>query len=465
MNNVAIVGGGITGLTVAFRLKERGIPVTIYEAGNRVGGAIQTMRRDGYLAESGPNSILETSSQISSLIHDVGLEDFKLYSNERADKRYIVRDGKLVPVPGTPVKFLTSSLFSTTAKAHLLAEPFIGRAPADKEESVEQFVLRRLGREFLNYAINPLVAGIYAGNPAQLSVKHAFPKLHALEQRYGSLLLGQFLGARERKRRGEVSKQQAKKISFPGGLQDLVDALQHQLPGCIRLNNPIQELEEIPNGWRVFSKDGMNEYGAVVLAAPAHRLSKILLKTNSAPALPFEEIKYPPIASIVLGFRRDQVPHPLDGFGVLVPEVEHMNILGAIFSSSLFPNRAPDGHVTITCFVGGCRNPELALIDQPALRHLVLEDLKRLLGVTGSPTFEHYSMFPQSIPQYDVGFGKFKELMNSIEAAAPGLYFAGHYRDGISVGDSIASAENATAKIVRHFNHSTSHPSLNLAIA
>ncbi|WP_050785598.1 protoporphyrinogen oxidase [Pedosphaera parvula] len=245
----------------------------------------------------------------------------------------------------------------------------------------------------------------------------------------------------------------------------MVDALQHQLADCIRLNNLVQELEEIPNGWRVFSKDGINEYGAVVLAAPAHCLTKVLLRTNSAPSLSFEEIKHPPIASIVLGFRRDKVAHPLDGFGVLVPAVEQMNILGVLFSSSLFPNRAPDGHVTLTCFVGGCRNPDLALTDRPALRRLVLEDLKRLLGVTGSPTFEHYSTFRQSIPQYDVGFGKFKELMNRIEASAPGLYFAGHYRDGISVGDSIASAEKAATQIVQFFKHSHSHTSPDLATA
>ena len=453
MKSVAIIGGGITGLTTAFRLKQRGIPVTIYEASDRVGGVIRSVKQDGYLAECGPNSILETSPKISALFHDVGLEDFKIYSNDAAGNRYIVRQGKLVAVPDTPVGFLKSNLFSPKAKAHLLAEPFVSRAAKEIEESLEEFVVRRLGQEFLDYAINPLVAGIYAGDPAHLSVKHAFPKLHALEQKYGSLILGQLFGARERKRCGEVSKQNAKKVSFPGGLQDLIDALSQVLGSEIQLRSAVCEIEETAVGWRVFTGNGMREHAAIVLAAPAHRLSKILFKTDAGFPLVFAEIKYPPIASVVFGFRRADVAHPLDGFGVLVPEIEQMHILGALFSSSLFPHRAPKDHVTISCYIGGSRNPELALSEKSTLRRLLLEDLEMLLGTTGQPVFEHYSFFRESIPQYDVGFGKYKELMNRIEIDSPGLFFAGHYRDGISLGDSIVSGENAAEKVAAFTEH------------
>ena len=447
MNSIAIIGGGITGLTAAFRLRQREIPVTLYESGPRVGGVIQSVKRDGYLAECGPNSILETSPKISSLVHDLGLDDVRLYSDEKAAKRFIVRGGELIPVPDTPVGFFTSKLFSAKAKAHLAAEPFIRRAPALAEETLEEFVVRRLGREFLDYAINPLVAGIYAGDPAHLSVRHAFPKLHALEQKYGSLILGQLFGAGDRKRRGEVSKQSAKKFSFPGGLEDLIEALRGKLAGNIHTGNAVHEVGETPDGWRVSTQTGAREHAAVILAAPTHRLSKILFKTNSSFSLALGEIKYPPIASVVFGFRRADVAHPLDGFGVLVPEVERLNILGALFSSSLFPGRAPEGHVTITCYLGGCRDPKLALSGQDNLRRVVLEDLNKLLGVGGEPTFEHYSVFRESIPQYDVGFGRFKELMSRVERDSPGLFFAGHYRDGISLGDSIVSGENVAEKI------------------
>jgi oxygen-dependent protoporphyrinogen oxidase len=153
------------------------------------------------------------------------------------------------------------------------------------------------------------------------------------------------------------------------------------------------------------------------------------------------------VSSVVLGFRREDVAHPLDGFGVLIPEVEKFSILGTIFSSSLFPNRAPAGHVTLTCYLGGARNPDLALLDPKSQLELVRQDLRGLLGVTGSPVFQHHYIFPNAIPQYDVGYGKFKELMNSMEIQCPGFFIAGHYRDGISLGDSIVSGENAAARI------------------
>src|SRR6185295_2615181 len=204
MNSVAIIGAGITGLTAAWKLQQQGIAVTVYEAGDRAGGVIQSVRQHGYLAESGPNTILETAPEIPALIRDLGLEPRRTYASAAAEKRYLVRDRKLIALPGSPLGFFRTSLFSADAKLRLLREPFIAPAPASREENLAEFVQRRLGREFLGYAINPFVAGVYAGDPHHLSVKHAFPRLYNLEQRYGSLIKGQVLGARERKRRAEV---------------------------------------------------------------------------------------------------------------------------------------------------------------------------------------------------------------------------------------------------------------------
>jgi oxygen-dependent protoporphyrinogen oxidase len=454
MNNVAIIGGGITGLTAAFRLRQRGIPVTLYEAGDRVGGVIRSIRADGYLAESGPNAILETSPKIGALIRDLGIEDRRVYSSAAAGKRYLVRGGKTIPLPESPLGLVSTPLFSAKAKLRLAAEPFVSRAPEAREENLAEFVHRRIGQEFLDYAINPFVAGVYAGAPDRLSVQHAFPRLYALEQRYGSLLVGQVRGARDRKRRAEVSKSSARKLSFDDGLQVLIDALSRQLADSIQVNARVTRLRQVADGWEVSAKMENCErsvlHAAVLFAGPAYRLPEIQLTTERyINCAPLSQITYPPVASVVLGFSRGDVAHPLDGFGVLIPEVERFRILGTIFSSTLFPNRAPAGHVALTSYVGGMRAPELALLDAGTLVELVLRDLRSILGVTGQPTFVNHVLFRRAIPQYEVGYGRFKELMNNIEARAPGLFLAGHYRDGISLGDSIVSGHNVSERIER----------------
>lgn len=452
MNSIAVIGGGITGLTAAFQLRGRGVPVTVYEADQRVGGVIQSVREHGYLAEFGPNTLLETSPKIAALISALGLTERRLYSNPKAENRYLVRGRRTVQLPTSAVAFLRTPLFSGRAKLRLAWEPVVRRAPADREESVAQFVKRRIGQEFLDYAINPLIAGVYAGDPNRLSVQHAFPKLHALEQRYGSLILGQILGARERKRRAEVSKQSAKKISFDDGLQVLPETLRARLGESVRLGSPVTRLRLEQNVWRVTSLSGGKEreelHAAVIYTGPAYRLPEIRLETERhVSCAPLSRIHYPPVASVVLGFRRTEVAHPLDGFGMLIPEVEGFNILGTLFSSSLFPRRAPDGHVTLTSYVGGTRAPDLALAQSKDLVDLTVRDLKILLGVSGRPTFEHCFLFPKAIPQYEVGYGQFKDLMARTEADAPGLFLAGNYRDGISLSDSIVSGWNVAERV------------------
>ncbi len=459
MSNVAIIGGGITGLVAAYELKQRGVPSTLFEASGRVGGVIQTHREHGFLAEDGPNTLLETSPKITELIQALGIEPRRWYSNPQNNKRYIVRGGRPCAMPASPPQFFTNSFFSWSAKFALFKEPFIKASPPDLEESLAQFVKRRLGQEFLDYAINPFVAGVYAGDPERLSVKHAFAKLHALEQNYGSLIKGQIQGARERKRRKEIAKDRAKMVSFDHGLQVLTDALGAAVKEHVRLNTPVEAIKQVEGSWAVAVKPDLNqslltsaptggEFTHVLLTSPAHKLAGLRIESPVGGDLKvLGEITYPPVTSFTMGFKREDVAHPLDGFGVLVPKVEKRNCLGTLFTSSLFAGRAPAGHVTLTSYMGGMRAPELALKSPAEIRKLVLTDLRELLGVRGEPVWEHVKQWPKAIPQYEVGYGRFKDFMDTFERTHPGLLFAGHYRDGISLSDSILAGVKAAERI------------------
>ncbi len=448
MKSVAIIGAGITGLTAAFYLKRQGVPVTVFESGSRAGGVIQSIRKDGFLAEFGPNTILETSPKIAQLIRDAGLESRKLATDPKAEARYVVRYGRPIEMPAKPLGFITTPLFTAKAKLAVLREPFIKPRRDGVEESIGQFVVRRFNQEFLDHAIDALVAGIYAGDPDKLSLPHAFPKLKALEDNYGSMIKGQIFGARDRKKSGEVAKDRAAKFSFDEGLQVLPDTLAAQLGDSLKLNTPVTKLTQTANGWRVIAASGEAEFGAVIYCGTAYKLAELVIEavkkiSNST----FSEISYPPVGAVVLGFRREDVTHPACGFGMLIPKIEGFKILGTIFSSALFPNRAPAGHITLTSYIGGARYPELGLLPEKDLIGATLADLRVLLGVKGQPVFAHTKTWPKAIPQYNIGYGKYRDLLKELEAQNSNLVFAGHYRDGVSLGDSIVSGANIAERV------------------
>jgi protoporphyrinogen/coproporphyrinogen III oxidase len=449
---IAIVGGGVTGLTAAWKLHAQGHRVTVFEQSERPGGAVATLQRDGWLVEHGPNSLME-SAPLDALVAELGLQAERQYAAPAAKNRYLVRGGRLVPVPLGPHQLVSTPLFSLRTKLRLLAEPF-GRARAGPADlSLAALVRAHFGQEMVDYAINPLVAGIYAGDPERLSTKHAFPKLWEVAQTHGSLIRGQIAAMKARRARGE--KPVARIVSFARGLQTLPAALAAALPpGAIRTRTAVVGL--VPGQpWKVISRHdglaGAEEFDAVVLAVPAAALAQLPIGSSGDRLLAaLEKVEYPPVASWFLGFRRDQVAHPLDGFGALVPAVEGRSVLGVLFSSTLFPERAPDGHVALTVYVGGTRQPDLARLAPEALRPRVLADLRGLLGVQGDPVFSHTTFWPHAIPQYNLGYEHFLDAMAQAENQHAGLFIGGHVRDGISLANCIA-AGGRLAEVAREY--------------
>ncbi len=447
---VAVIGGGITGLMAAYQLQRARIPVTLFEASPRVGGAISSVRTGEWLHELGPNSLLENSTRVGELLDELGLGVRHLYAAPEAKQRYIVRGGRLVAMPTSPMGFVTTPLFSWKAKFNLLGEPWRVPHKGSKEESVADFVVRRLGREFLDYAINPFVGGVYAGDPRSLSVRHAFPKLDTIEQQHGSLIRGAL------KMRNTSGGPKGRIFSFPEGLTELPEALRARLNRSIELRTRVRSMRYTSSGWRIqCEQDGLcgtEDFTAVICALPAGALAGLNIEgVSGVEALSaLHEIHHPPVASVFTGFAREQVQHPLDGFGVLMPEVEQGGLLGTLFSSSLFPHRAPAGHVALTSFVGGSRQPELARLDDGALLERVESELHRLLGVSGAPVFTRIQRWPRAIPQYTLGYQRFKDLLARVESNSPGLFIGGNCRDGIALGNCIASGERL-AKAAREF--------------
>lgn len=447
MAAIAVVGAGLTGLTTAYRLKQRGNRVVVYEATDRIGGAIKSLHREGYLAELGPSSLATPSAAVATLLSELGLDSSRVNADSSARHRYIVRRGRLLRLPMTPAELLTSRLLSNGAKLAIFGEPLVEPGDSPLEESVAAFVRRRFNQEVLDYIVNPFIAGIFAGDPEQLSVRHAVPKLHALERSHGSVMKAfvQMMKARQ----GAGAGSSGGVISFRGGLQEIPDALGREVSSELRLRSPVTQLRKGPRGWTVGAAFQTPElFDAVAYTAPAHGLDEIDLDLAGAERLAtLASIFYPPVGVVALGFRREQLSHPLDGFGFLTPEVERKRVLGAIFSSSLFPDRAPAGHVMVTAFVGGTRDPDLVQADPQTLTARVLDELRSLLGTQGEPTFRAVQVWPKGIPQYVLGYGRFKEIADDIERRNPGLVLAGTYRDGVSLGDAINSAEQAAVRI------------------
>lgn len=448
-STVGIIGAGITGLATAFILREKQIDVTVYEKSSIPGGVIRTTHQDGWHVELGPNTIMARKPKVWELLNAVDLSDRVIFANKRSKNRYIVKNGEPRALPLSFLDFLTTGLFSWSSKLGLFREPFI-KPVGDDHESVADFFERRFGKEAVQYAVDPFVAGIYAGKADRLSMKHTFPAIFSMEQKHGSVIRG---AVKRKSKKGEKPSPPSYKkglINFDRGLRILPETLSDRLGNAVHFDAPVSAVERHQHKWKleIENQDTQPEHDALILTLPAHRLQKL----NAPPHLEasFEQlsdIPYVPVSVVALGFKQSQVQHPLDGFGMLVPSVEPYNILGTLFSSTLFPGRAPDDHVLLTTFTGGGRQPDLALLPDNKLYEVVLDDLRELLGICGEPVYSLRHTWTTAIPQYNLGYDSYINVMEQMDRDNPGLYLAGNFRDGVSLPDRIEQAYETAEKV------------------
>lgn len=453
-----IVGGGITGLAAAHRAvelaRERAVPLelTLVEARGRLGGTIATERADGFLVESGPDSFLSEKPWALALCRRLGVEDRLARTDDRFRRTFVWRRGRLHPLPDgfqllAPTRlrpFLTSSLFSWPGKLRMAMDLVLPRGAGD-DESLGAFVRRRLGREALDRVAQPLVAGIYTADPDDLSLAATMPRFLDLERRERSIVLALWRAARRAPQAGTSGARWSLFVTFLGGMEELVTTLAGRLPpGATVPKQRVSGVERAGGRWRASTVEGGRfEADRVIVATEAHATARLVRYLDPTLATLLGEIPYASAATVSLGYRRADIPHPLDGFGFVVPRSEGRALLAATFSSVKYPGRAPEASALLRGFVGGALHAGILEEDDPALIARVRAELRDALGVVAEPVLARVARWPASMPQYRVGHLARVETIERRVAALPGLVLAGGAYRGVGIADCVRSGEAA----------------------
>jgi oxygen-dependent protoporphyrinogen oxidase len=449
--NVVVIGGGISGLVCAWRLRQRGLPVTLLERSPQFGGVIGAVEKDGFLFESGPQSFAGTP-EMMALVIELRLESELVRADPRAP-RYIFLNGRLVPAPLNPPALLSSSLISWGTKARLLAEPLSRSRPPASDESIAAFVRRKFGEDLLANLVAPFVSGVYAGDPERLSLRSAFPAVHKLEEESGSVLRGAMKSR---------SKEGGRPLScnFRHGVRTLVNALAQQLASSAHSASEVAMVrrQADTSGFAVASvHDGVPQplaCSAIVVATPTQQAARLLAGVNPAFADLLLKIEYVGVAQISAGYRHAQLSDPFaqnpQGFGVLIPRTEGIRLLGVVFNSFLFSGRAPEKMVRFTSFVGGATDPGICKLSDEKIAEIACADVAKVLGMNGAPVIEYISKWDRALPQYNLGYGRIIDGLKKLCEETPGVFLAGNYLSGPSVGSCVEQS-NAVADEVARF--------------
>jgi len=452
--DVAIIGGGISGLSALHFLRRQkpSLSVRLYEADRRLGGTIGTDFVDGYSFDWGPNGFLDREPLTLRLCEELGLLDKLERANENVSKRFILRQGRLREVPMSPPKFMTSDILSLSGRLRVLFEPF-AKAPANgTDESIYDFVQRRIGREAADYLVQPMVSGVYGGVASRLSLKSCFPIMKEMESEHGSLFKAMI--ARSRRARAEGRKAGGPSgpggwlTSFEGGLYQIIERFGQAYRDYIETGKPVRSLARDGEGATLgFADGGLQRARQVIIAVPANEAAKFTSELSGVLSRTLGCISYAPISVICLGYRAQDVRHALDGFGFLVPQKENRRILGTIWTSSIFKDRAPSGHIQFRSMVGGDGDHQSADLSEEELVRLVRSDLADIVGTKGKPTVVKVYRFRHGIPQYLIGHS---EVMRRIEQELQrigNLHLTGNAYYGIGLNDCVKQSWRVVANI------------------
>ncbi len=465
MTRVAIVGAGIAGLATAHALRTQApdAEILVLERRNRIGGHVRSESIDGYLCESGPDGFLDNAPATLAFVESLGLQAALMPSRDEARRRYIFRSGQLHEVPLSPLAFATTGLLSARAKLRVLAEPFSARAPRH-DESILNFAERHMGREAAHVLVGSMVSGIFAGDASQLSLHACFPRMYEMDAAYGSLMRAMLARRRERRHSNGMGAPAGRLTSFIGGMEELVRGVAASLGPIVRTGRHVTELQvrhisaRGPRlvGARSFSLSANGqriEADAVVLAGPAYETADLVRPFAPAAATQLAAIQTAPLAVVCLGYDAAALARdrgPLDGFGFLVPRGENVRILGALWETSIYAQRAPQGKALLRVMIGGATDPSVVELSDSDLLAVVRADLEATMGLRIAPEFVHIVRHRRGIPQYTTGHIARLERIEVALAPYPGLFLAGNSYRGVAVNACIEEAQRAVIRITEH---------------
>ena len=469
---IVIIGAGITGLSAAFRLWElcqeqkQNLSVTLFDARDRIGGVIHTIRRDGFLIDSGPDNFVTAKPWAMTLARRLGIESELIPTNTAHRSALVVRNGKLVPIPEgfllmAPTKLMpmvTTPLFSIPGKLRMAMEYLLPASSNRDDESLASFVNRRFGHEALDRVVQPLISGIYTARPEKLSLRATMPRFLDLEAQYGSVIKGMQQEGKKRRLSQKTTGSGARYgmfVTFKNGLQTLIQTLESKLPHVeFRLNTPVHQITKVSDdlekpSWKVITQSGDTENAdCLIIAGPSKHAAHLLQTVDPTLADQLSSVPYASSAVAHLAYKREQIGHPLDAFGCVVPMSENRNIIAASFSSVKYQGRAPSGFVLIRAFMGGALQPEVIQCDDNGLIDTACRDLNDLLDISTKPQFAVVSRWPDSMAQYEVGHLEKVAGMRKRIALHKGLQVAGNGFEGVGIPDCVRAGERAAESIM-----------------